>query len=274
MPHLGDDDYVSGFAKAVKQRLAPHLKVYVEYSNEVWNFQFQQTRDLDKEAKAAGISLPAATARRSVKMFKLWQDAFGGLERLVRVMPSQAANPDLSDQILRHQDAYRHADVLAIAPYFGDVIQPSGNGLTAGQVESWSVDRLLDHLDEKAMVPVLQSLKGQKAVADKYGLKLVAYEGGQHLVGILGVENNDKVTRLLHAANAHPRMGKLYERYFDAWQQAGGDLHCHYNSVGTWSKWGSWGLMQDTLEDPRQSAKFMATIRWAQKMGQKVKLPG
>ena len=33
--------------------------------------------------------------------------------------------------------------------------------------------------------------KQQKKVADKYGLKLVAYEGGQHMVGVTGGENNE-----------------------------------------------------------------------------------
>src|SRR5207249_8596750 len=38
MPHLADDDYVRRFARLVKERLRPDLKVYVEYSNEVWNW--------------------------------------------------------------------------------------------------------------------------------------------------------------------------------------------------------------------------------------------
>jgi hypothetical protein len=103
---------------------------------------------------------------------------------------------------------------------------------------------------------------------------MVAYEGGQHLLGIFGAENNEKLTRLLHAANAHPRMGQLYERFLDAWAAAGGDLFCHFNSVSSWSKWGSWGLLRDSLEDPAKSPKFMATMNWARKQGQKVRVPG
>ncbi len=44
-----------------------------------------------------------------------------------------------------------------------------------------------------------------------YGSRLVPYEGGQHLVGIRGAENDDALTALLTAANADPRMGKLYD---------------------------------------------------------------
>ncbi|MBN1421717.1 MAG: hypothetical protein JXP34_23285, partial [Planctomycetes bacterium] len=37
MPHLADDDFVRRFAGLVKERLDPRLRIYVEYSNEVWN---------------------------------------------------------------------------------------------------------------------------------------------------------------------------------------------------------------------------------------------
>ncbi len=40
MPHLADDDYVQKFATLVKDKLSPNLKVYLEFSNEVWNDQF------------------------------------------------------------------------------------------------------------------------------------------------------------------------------------------------------------------------------------------
>jgi len=44
MPHEADDDYVRQFARQVNRDLKPGLKVYVEYSNEIWNSIFQQTR--------------------------------------------------------------------------------------------------------------------------------------------------------------------------------------------------------------------------------------
>ena len=57
-------------------------------------------------------------------------------------------------------------------------------------------------------------------------------------------------------------MGKIYEQYLKAWQEAGGDLFCNFSSVGTWSKWGNWGLLQYYDEDETQSPKFMAVMRW------------
>lgn len=105
-----------------------------------------------------------------------------------------------------------------------------------------------------------------------YGLKLVAYESGQHLVGVNGGENNKKLTDLFKQANADARMGKIYQNNLSHWKQAGGDLICSFNSMGPWSKWGSWGLLQNTMDDPKKSAKFSAIVAWAKAQGQQMGL--
>jgi hypothetical protein len=128
-------------------------------------------------------------------------------------------------------------------------------------------------METKALPQCIDWIRSQKEVADQYGLKLVAYEGGQHMVGVGGAENNEDLTQLLHAANAHPRMGKIYDEYLAAWTKEGGDLFCNFSSVGRWSKWGSWGVLQYHDDNPAQSPKFMALLRWAKARGQAVSLP-
>ena len=282
MPHQADDDYVRNFAAMVKEKLDPKLQVYVEYSNEVWNNQFPQTRYSWEKAKELGLGPEERPwegggkyyAQRSVEMFDIWEDVFGGHDRLVRVLAWQSGNTWWMERIiLPHQDAYKHADVLAIAPYMGMNVPREGKELTAAQVAAWPVDRALDHLEQECLPKSIEAIRATKEVADKYGLRLVAYEGGQHMVGVGGGENNETMTKLFHTANAHPRMGEIYEKYFDAWTDAGGGLFCYFSSVGSWSKWGSWGIMQYYDDDPKQSPKFMATMRWARQCGQQVQLP-
>jgi hypothetical protein len=135
------------------------------------------------------------------------------------------------------------------------------------------VDRFLDYVETNALPECIRWMQDNKKVADQYGLKLVAYEAGQHFVGVAGGENNEALTRLLHAANAHPRMAGLYAKYFTAWEACGGDLLCHFSSVGQWSKWGSWGLLQFADDDPARAPKFGATQQWARKLGQKLRDP-
>ncbi len=282
MPHLADDQFVRNFAKMVREKLDPGLRVYVEYSNEVWNGMFPQSRYAGEQGKKLGFAEKPweagwrYTAYRSMQIFEIWEDVFGGRDRLVRVLSTQAANPYVSERVVAFRDAYKHADALAVAPYvsFNLPQRGKGNRLTTGTVEKWTVAQVLDHVENHALPQSLRWIEGQKRIADKYGLKLIAYEGGQHLVGVGGGENNEKVTQLFQAANRHPRMGEIYGKYYQAWTDAGGDLFCYFSSVGHWGKWGSWGIMQYYDDDPARSPKFTSTMRWAKQCGQRVNLPG
>jgi len=279
MPHLADDAYVRQFAQMVKDRLNPDLKVYVEYSNEVWNGMFPQSRYAGEQGQKLGFAekpWEAAwryTAWRSVQIFKIWEEVFGGRTRLVRVLATQAAVPYISERILEFQDAYKQADALAVAPYITCNVPPKGKGLTTAEVEKWTVEQALDHLQQKSLPESIRWIQGQKKVADKFGVKLIAYEGGQHMVGVGGGQDNQTITQLFHAANAHPRMAKIYRQYYEAWTAQGGDLFCYFTSIGSWSKWGSWGIMQFYDDDPAQSPKFQASMRWARACGQSVGTP-
>lgn len=283
MPHMADDDFVRRFAEMVRDRLEPGRRVYVEYSNEVWNGIFAQARYAREQAQRLGIGPKERPweggarfyAQRSVEIFRIWEEVFGGKDRLVRVLAWQAVNPWFIDHIvLPHRDAYRHADVLAIAPYISMNV-PARAGRsgtpTADEVARGTVEQVLDYVERESLPRAIKAIQEDKRIAEKYGLKLVAYEGGQHLVGVAGGENNERLTHLLHQANAHPRMGRIYERYLAAWADAGGDLFCHFSSVSRWTKHGSWGLLQFYDQPPQESPKFMAVMRWARSMGQPVR---
>lgn len=282
MPHLCDNDFVCRFAEMTKERLDPGLRVHIEYSNEVWNSMFAQTRHSQEMAKQRDLGDPERPwegggmyyALRSVEIFDIWQEVFGGTERLSRVLAWQSGNTWWMDRIiLPTGDAYRRADVLAIAPYVSMNVPPSGDGLTADEVAGWSVEQTLDWLQENALPKAVDGITRTKELAEEYGLQLMAYEGGQHMVGVGGGENNEKMTQLFHEANRHPRMGEIYDRYYQAWEDAGGDLFCYFSSTGRWSKWGSWGIVEHYDEDVSQSPKFMSTVRWASRCGQPVHLP-
>lgn len=276
LPHRADDDYVRQFARLVKSQLNPKLKVYIEYSNEVWNGQFQQHHYAGEQGRKLGLAekpWEAAwryTAKRSVEIFRIWEEVFGGRDRLVRVLASQAGNSYVATQILGWENASNQADALAIAPYISMNIPAEGDGLTAATVAAWTPERFLAYVQTNALPECVRWMTEHHKIAQQSGLKLVCYEAGQHFVGVLGGENNESLTRLLHAVNAHPRMSELYARYYVAWEANGGDLLCYFSSVGQWSKWGSWGLLQFADEDPRHSPKFSATMNWARHLGQPV----
>jgi hypothetical protein len=282
MPHRADDTYVRNFAQRVKERLDPSLRVYVEYSNEVWNSMFQQTQYSIEKGQELGLGAPERPwegggmyyARRSVEIFKIWEDVFAGHDRLVRVLAWQAGNTWWMENILLSDPATAaQVDALAIAPYLGFSIPETGDGLTAAVVSGWSLDQLFAHLNSTVLPESVQAIQNTRGVAEKHNFRMLAYEGGQHLVGVAGGENNEAMTRLFHAANADSRMGQLYEAYYRAWTEAGGGLFCYFSSVSSWSKWGAWGILQYADEDPARSPKFLATMRWARACGQKVNFP-
>jgi len=277
MPAKADDDYIRNFAQVVKDRLNPRHKAYIEYSNEMWNSMFSQTHYTWDQGKALGIG-PAERpwegggmyyAKRSVEIFKIWEDVFGGHDRLVRVLAWQAgSNWWTTNIVLPYQDAYKEADALAIAPYLTVLPRPGDAKLNSDDVAKWTVDQVLDYVQNTSLPESTKWITDQKAVADKFHLKLIAYEGGQHLVGVGGGENNPDLTALFQAANKSPRLGQIYDQYFAAWKAAGGGTFCYFSSTGRWSKWGSWGTMEYADDDPAQSPKYQALKRFAAGCGQ------
>ncbi len=260
MPHKATDDYVRKFAQMVKAQLKPSLKVYIEYSNECWNGQFEQARYCAEQGKKLGLSNNGYEAQirfysqRSVEIFNIWQEVFGDNNRLVRVLAMQSANPWTGQTAMDWKKAYEHADAIAIAPYFG---HRWGSPKTADKVAAMTVDELMKKLPAD-LDKSRENMEAYAAAAKKRGLKLFAYEGGQHLVGNRGAENNKKLTELFHAANRHPAMKDLYLQNLRDWDQAGGDLFCVFSSIGRYNKWGSWGLLEYPGQDPKLTPKFLA----------------
>jgi hypothetical protein len=262
IPHLADDDYVRRFAEQVKDELDPTLPVYVEYSNEVWNSIFEQSRYAarrGKELKLSGNDYEAQLryySQRTTEVLRIWEDVFGDMSpRVLGVYAAQAPNPWTSETVLRWGEARRHADVLAVAPYFGNSL---GDPAQQEEVSVWSVDKIIQVLGREVANESKEMIKAQAEVAQAMNVRLVAYEGGQHLAGYGGAENNAKLQELFYAANRDPRMKDLYLTHLKTWSDAGGDLYVAFSSMGEYTKWGSWGLLEKEGQNPATAPKWEA----------------
>ena len=71
MPHLATDDYVTDFATYVRDNLEPSQRVYVEYSNEIWNSVFTQYWWITDQGKAEWPASGAIDSGQAVKL--VWQ---------------------------------------------------------------------------------------------------------------------------------------------------------------------------------------------------------
>lgn len=247
MPHLADDDYIEKFAEYVRDHLDPDRLVYIEYSNEVWNSIFDQSRYAAEQGAKQKLSSNEFEAqlryqsRRSVEIFRIWEKVLSGTSRLVRVMGSQAANSWVSEVLLGFEDAHRVTDAVAIAPYFGGY---AGDSSEESRIAAMTPEALIAELHSRGLPEVQEWLSRQKQVADRFAVKLIAYEGGQHLVGVGNVVNNERITALFAAANRHPDMKDLYLEYLKQWQKAGGGMLMQFVNTSGYSKWGNWGARE------------------------------
>ncbi len=276
MPHLADNNFIAGFANLVNQQLSPTLKAYVEYSNETWNSLFSQSAYVQAQGTALGLSQDPVlagvyySAARSVQVFDIWRTTTGGLDRFVRVLASQSANLYLAQQMLQYNNAYLFADALATAPYFScSDFESGGWGFlgdpsTAAQVAAMSPDQILDIETQHIGNCALDQMQSAASIAARYGVKLVAYEGGQHLVGIGSVQNNQPLAQIFQAANRSSRMATLYTQYLNNWTVIGGDFFFHFKDVEAYTEFGSWGALERIDQNPATAPKYQALIQFAQ----------
>lgn len=280
MPHLASNDYITQFAQTVKRLLRADLEVYVEYSNEVWNGQFQQGAYVEAQGNAEFSSGSGFDKRlnwygkRAAQMCDLWKSTFGPqASRVTCVLGAQAANAYTQTQaadcpLWNGGPCRNHGfGAVAIAPYFGGYLDgPS----TEAAVQTWDATKLFAELTGGgqlaggpaggALAETVGWIQAHRAAATGYGLHLVTYEGGQHLTGVLGVENNTAIEALFTGANRDARMGPVYTTYLDNWRTNGGELFLHFTASSLYGKFGSWGAVE--FLDQTNTPKHMALMNY------------
>ncbi|MFZ4427372.1 MAG: T9SS type A sorting domain-containing protein [Saprospiraceae bacterium] len=253
IPHKANDAYIRELATLLRNTLNPGSKIYLEYSNELWNGAFSQNADCAAMAQEIGISGQPwertwkFTAKRSADVFRIFGEVFGGSQRLVRTIPSQAANSWLTEELITYfndpalNPTRVKADAVAIAPYFGNEV--ADDLVAKGLVNTVTVPQILQEL-KKSMADSKSWMDENKRVADKYQMKLISYEGGQHLVATGNNIQIEALTKKLIDTNRDTAMQTLYCSYMEDWYKTGGDLFCHFSSVQGYSEYGSWGIME------------------------------
>jgi len=259
IPHQATDQFIINFAQLFRDNLDSDLKVYVEYSNEVWNSIFPANTYVNNMGANLGYSGNPWEqgwkyyAKRCADIFSIFENEYTDNNRFVKVISSQAANDWLSNQILIHfnDPIYNPnqitADAFAIAPYFGGGIADDiGN---ANLINSITVANIIDSLTN-SMNQSFSWIDNQNTVANNHNLDLIAYEGGQHLV-TYNYNNDNYFVSLLADVNRHPDMENLYCQMFDYWySKSNTGLFCNFSSHGNWGTYGYWGVKEnysDTL---------------------------
>ena len=261
MPHQADDAYVRNFAAVVKQQLRSDLRVYVEHSNEVWNAQFPQYgyADVQGRAQVPPLDITQYHAHRTRAMGNVFKEALGA-SRVTTVLGAQVANAWIASHALEYLASQAGAygslgvDAVAIAPYFG----VSPNLAQASTYTSMTLDQFFSHVRTTVLPWSASGTADHRSIAAQYNVRLIAYEGGQHMAGVGGAENDAALNALFDAFNRDPRIKQLYAEYLASWRQEGGELFVHFNDISRYNKWGRWGTLEH-ISQPRSGApKFDA----------------
>ncbi|HFC91951.1 MAG TPA: hypothetical protein ENJ51_03985 [Leucothrix mucor] len=258
LPHRANDEFIHKYARYISENLDPKLKAYVEYTNEAWNGIFSQTHYIQRMGAELGLDKNKAYAgykffsKRSVEIFKIWEQEFNGVNRIVRVMGGMATNVPLTHMLLGYEDAYKHVDSLAIAPYF------HATQTAQKKIDSInSVFELLRSPNNKYSVPnTIKIIRNQAKTAARYGVELIAYEGGQHLVAYRTHTMQEGPNAFLIKANKDDRMGKLYYEFLEGWKKAGGKLFVAFSAPRSYNWIGSWGIKEYITQDAKSAPKY------------------
>lgn len=313
IPHLANEDYITNFVTYVRHHLDPKLKAHFEYSNEVWNWGFQQAQWADQNGKKLwpdeGSAWVQFYAGKAVEMAKVIDNVYGDAadDRVVKVIATQTGWLGLEEPILtaprwradhpQEDIPARYFDAYAITGYFDGALGRDEKAATvkqwlaasradaeaAGRAAGKTGDDLQAFVDEHkfdsagqlairelrdgsvtgnhegSLKQLFDAFAYHKKIADQYGLQLVMYEGGTHVVGIGQWQEDEELTAFFLWLNASDGMAGLYDELLQGWKDAGGTLFNAFTDIGRHDRFGSWGARQHIDDD---SARWQSLSRF------------
>lgn len=275
IPVAVDDAYIRELALLLKRSLRPELNIYLEHSNEIWNFGFLQyawnKARAAQEAKAGqthynfdGVDNDEIWAqRRHAQRVKdavdIFADVFGrqAINHRVRgILAGVTAKPNSHFVCGRLPGMLDYLEQTSGSPsnwlYAISIPLYYGGKAAAGEpgTQAFSVGQVID--DMRATID--SSKAGRAAVialAGRYHLPggVCAYEGGPDIGG-------GKTTNLGNRIGAirDPRQAELYrQNLVDAYWELGGNLAMQFALASPYTRHGAWGLTDDVNVPDRNS---------------------
>lgn len=273
-PHLATDDYITRFAQYVRANLRADLTAHYEFSNEVWNWQFEQAQWANRQGQALwpgqGDAWVQYYAGRSTEMADLLDAVYAGTTgRHRKVLTTQTGWIGLEPGILNApqwvaEQAGRKApkdahDCYAITGYF-DTGKHGQEGSV--EIQQWrqlgetaAFQRMADACDA-SITRLIETWRYHKRAADAAGLDLVMYEGGSHIVPDHGVLNqNPGLLEFIEKFHYSAHMGRLYSRAIAGFEAAGGEAFNVFVEMARSGIHGFWGGLRHAADsNPRWDA--------------------
>lgn len=248
VPHAATDDYIREMARLFRNGLKPNIHVFLEYSNEVWNWQFTQAHWVSDNGNQ-NISYPRRYVDRSLNVFRIWHQEWAGqTQRVRRVLGTQTGYNWISEQILAQ--AKGEFDFFSPTFYFGysgtclDNLRTLGAAATTTDVINCT---------RTSMRSFFPNISQTYRLSQIYGKPIAHYEGGQHMTSNPTIE---PFQTALYASQIDPQIRSLYQEMIDSLRRYGGTTHaCAFTLTGPReSRYGSWGHLEDIDQDPSVQA--------------------
>ncbi len=279
VPHKADDEYIRNFARLADDSLEQDLKIYVEYSNEVWNWMFSQanyvlenapdhpdtyvTEDLAAIDPGANDH-PEKDAYMMQRTFRLFKEEIPDSDRLVRVATGQHAWVDNTRRILtflfKHDeegtpvsgDGYEVStgagcDMFSVAGYFnyGEDDHNKWLDMCENQGTLVTPEEILDSVEARYPGHSGQNTRETAEYVNAFGVEYSVYEGGQHMQP--WQQGEWCYNQSVWDAQVHPDMYEMYMTNFDTHSSDSVDcrLFMAFSYVGEKeSRYGSWGHLE------------------------------
>jgi hypothetical protein len=244
-----DEDYVRRFAEYLRDHLALGLTATIEYSNEVWNWQFPQSqyanelgRELWPDEGSAWMQFAAGRTHTACRIIK---EVFAGQEERVRCLISpQTGYRSLARTVLDCPEwaadhpgegpCSRYVDAISITGYFAGclVYHPE-------VIETWledgqdsALDRAFQQLEHGGLIDecsgdeednldyTIDGYRFYSELAATRGLGLYVYESGTHF----NFDGDERIRDFLVDMTRDERMYDLYTKNFLGFKDNGGSV--------------------------------------------------
>jgi hypothetical protein len=290
IPQGATDDYVAAVAGIIKNGgtvngvtyagLNPNLKIYVEYSNEVWggipgneNYQaaavqnsasnqplstFPGNQDIYQNSDGTTTTdvytaLGRRYLERTAEIGQIFQSVIGADPT------HQHIRPVLGWQ--ENNSAFYPAALSWFETYFGSAsaaFYGMGNADYWGPTDYSSVNAVISSLQAQETSYAIPNAIDFTTIATYYGLKNVSYEGGPSISG----DPSTAAGQVALAASRDPRMEALvYQHYIDYFEDGGALANYFDGPFGILTPSNEWPIAElNQYGDPSSSARYEGTV--------------